>query len=138
MNHLQDLCHIFHKSLSIENCSTRNVLNRISTYVYPKPIIVTKTIDHSDTIIEAVEHSTKIFTVRFPEIKLRHHFVQPDTEYHVRTIFYRDGSCGVRLYRNKDWKIDRPKTDLLNFLTQLQMIDNDVILNFEKLIFQHI
>jgi len=138
MNYLQDLCHIFHGSLTPEHCFTRNVLNRISIYMYPSKIINTQIIKQNDKIVKAIEYSTKVQTVKFPDIKLKHCFLQPDTEYHARTIFYHDGSCGVRLYRNKDWKIDRPKTDLLNFLTQLTIIDNQVILNFEKLIFQHI
>lgn len=138
MTRIEELCYIFHDALSIENCFTRNVLQRISTYVYPKPVVLTKHFKQSDKVVKLIEHSTKIFTVPFSEIKLQHCFLQPDTEYHARTIFYHDGSCQVRLYRNKDWKMNRPKTDLLNFLTQLHSIDKDVILNFEKLIFQHI
>lgn len=138
MNYLQDLCHIFHNSLTLENCFTRNVLNRISKYMYPSKIINTQIIKQNNKIVKAIEYSTKIRTVKFPDIKLRHCFLQSETEYHVRTIFYHDSSCVVRLYRNKDWKVDRPKTDLLNFLIQLHMIDKDVILNLEKLIFQHI
>jgi len=121
-----------------ENCYTRHVLNNISKFIEPDKTVITNYVKHNDKTVMGIENSTKINTINFPVIKLKYIFVKPNTQYHVRTIFYHDKSCDVRLYRNKDWKIDRPKTDLINFLTQLHMVDNNVILNFEKLIFQHI
>ena len=139
MNHLQDLCYIFHNSMNPEHCYTKQVLNNISQFVKPHHVIATNYTPHKNNdVIIGIENSTKINTLNFPIIKLKQIFLKPETQYHVRTIFYRDGSCSVRLYRNKDWKVDRPKTDILNFLVQLHIIDPNVILNFEKLIFQNI
>ena len=134
MNNMKTLIELFYKVLEPgDKCITRILFRDLDLgIVRQNPWSGAENrIHQGQGPISNIDHSAEVILFGFTpeEVKEQHKAFVPNTTLQVRTIFFKDGRKMVRLYnKDVDWKGDRHKIDLIEFLKRTNELDGDYTL----------
>lgn len=135
---LEVLTKLYYQVLNPLDCIARVLFHELESGIAKQnPWYKSELREHSSSSeVMCIDYSGKIQLLDIcDKNEITHPYFIPGTEYFIRTIFFYDGRRYIRLYCNSDWKSDRKKIDLIDFIEQLHRQDDFAIDKFEKVVF---